>query len=435
MLWYVMMLLIPIGLTVLSVAGYQYTTMILTTGFKNTANVGIVLAISGGMLLRWLLVRRRFLTMEEVRKARAAVPVAIASEASAIPAELAALNKAEQPLLDIASVNRQAREVVVFALSAVGAIWLLWIWRDALPAIEYLEHNELWSVAIGEKIEVVSSRDLLFAGLSFFLTFLMIKNMPGLLNLAAQTYSTLDSGTRYAATTVFRYLITIIGVITGLSFLSIPWSQYSWLVAAATVGIGFGLQEIVANFVSGLILLIERPVRVGDWITIDGTTGVVTKIQMRATTVTNFDNQELVVPNKDLITGKLLNWTLSSVTTRLVLNVGVAYGTDTEFVKKMITDIVKAHPFVLSSPEPAIVLQEFADSALMFVVRVFLPSVENRENVRHELNTSILHAFAEHQISIPFPQRDLHIVTPGWTPEIERSESKRKPRTKTEEQE
>ena len=116
-----------------------------------------------------------------------------------------------------------------------------------------------------------------------------------------------------------------------LSFLSIPWSQLSWIVAAASVGLGFGLQEILANFVSGIILLLEQPIRVGDIVTVDGTTGVVTRIQIRATTVTNWDRQELDhVPNKDLITGKLLNWTLSNVVNRIVIEVGVAYGTDVE---------------------------------------------------------------------------------------------------------
>ena len=140
----------------------------------------------------------------------------------------------------------------------------------------------------------------------------------------------LDAGARYAVTTIFRYILLVVGCIFALGYLKIPWSNYSWLVAAISVGLGFGLQEIVANFVSGLILLLERPVRVGDVVTIDGTTGVVSRIQMRATTVTNWDNQELVVPNKDLISGKLLNWTLSSVVNRIALKFGVAYGTDPE---------------------------------------------------------------------------------------------------------
>jgi potassium efflux system protein len=238
----------------------------------------------------------------------------------------------------------------------------------------------------------------------------MIKNMPGLLNLLAQQYSSLDSGTRYAATAIFRYLITVIGIVIGLSFLQINWGQYSWLVAAVTVGLGFGLQEIVANFVSGLILLFERPVRVGDLVTIDDTTGVVTRIQMRATTVTNWDNQELVVPNKALVTGKLLNWTLSSLTTRLVLQVSVAYRSDPQIVQQMLIDVVSRHPDVMKDPPVSVTLESFGESALEFTIRCFLPSVDKRVPARHELNTAIFSALKAAKIDIPFPQREIHMV-------------------------
>ncbi len=314
----------PLALLCLSVSGYHYTSVILLNGFNNSAKAGIVLIVCGRVLLRWLLMQRRSIAMEEARRLRQ-LAVSTTSSESTSQGEVGAMNPPENPLAELATVNRQVREVVVFSISAIGVLWFFWIWRDALPAVAFLDQQTLWTQPLpGGKVDIVSYRDLLYAILSFLVTLFLIKNMPGLLNLAAQTYSTLDSGTRYAATTIVRYIITIIGVVIALSFLSIPWSQYSWLVAAATVGIGFGLQEIIANFVSGLILLLERPVRVGDWVTIDGTTGVVSRIQMRATTVTNWDNQELIVPNKELITGKLLNWTLSTVTTRLVINVGVA---------------------------------------------------------------------------------------------------------------
>ena len=195
-----------------------------------------------------------------------------------------------------------------------------------------------------------------------------------------------------------------------LSFLKIQWSQYGWLVAAVSVGLGFGLQEIVANFVSGLILLFERPVRVGDVVTIDGTTGVVTRIQMRATTVTNWDHQELIVPNKDVITGKLLNWTLSNPVNRLIISVGVAYGSDTNRVRDLLAKVVSEHPDVLKEPPPTVHFNEFGDSSLNFAVRCFLGSIEQRVPVRHELNTAIYKVLNENGIAIPFPQRDIHII-------------------------
>jgi potassium efflux system protein len=316
----------------------------------------------------------------------------------------------EQPNLDLATVSRQAREIVVFALGAVTIGLLWWIWRDVLPAFGMLDRVTLWSVSLGERVESVTLKSVFYALVVFLTTFLFVKNMSGVLNLFFLEYSSMDAGARYAATTILRYLFIVIGAIAALSFLHIPWSQYGWLVAAVTVGLGFGLQEIVANFGSGLILLFERPVRVGDVVTIEGTTGVVTRIQMRATTVTNWDHQELIVPNKEFITGKLLNWTLSSQINRLVLNVGVAYGTDPNRVRDLLMETVSRHPDILKDPAPAVNLDSFGESSLNFVVRCFLANLDRRLQVKHELNAAITQTLRSHGISIPFPHREIHIV-------------------------
>ena len=177
------------------------------------------------------------------------------------------------------------------------------------------------------------------------------------------------------------------------------------------------MQEIVANFVSGLILLLERPVRVGDVVTIDGVTGIVSRIQMRATTVTNWDNQELVVPNKDLISGKLLNWTLSSVINRIAIKVGVAYGTDVGKVREIISKIVERHPDVLQDPPPIITFEEFGDSSLNFVIRCCTTSIKRRWHLMDEINSAVNEAFEREGIEIPFPQRVVHLVEEPAVPD------------------
>ena len=131
----------------------------------------------------------------------------------------------------------------------------------------------------------------------------------------------MDPGTRYAFITICRYLIITVGIIVAFGWLGVPWASYQWLVAAVTVGLGFGLQEIFANFVSGLIVLFEQPIRVGDVVSIGDVTGVVSKIRMRATTVTNWDRHDLIVPNKEFITGRLLNWTLTNTVNRVVIHI------------------------------------------------------------------------------------------------------------------
>ncbi len=168
-----------------------------------------------------------------------------------------------------------------------------------------------------------------------------------------------------------------------------------------TVGLGFGLQEIFANFISGLILLFERPIRIGDIVTIDGTTGVVSKIRTRATIITDFDRKEMVVPNKDFITGKLVNWTLSDPTLRIFIKVGVAYGTDTDMVIQTLLEVANANTKISREPAPAAYFEDFGESAMNFSLRVFIPHIEHFQVVKHQLYSGIERAFSERKIELP----------------------------------
>jgi potassium efflux system protein len=228
----------------------------------------------------------------------------------------------------------------------------------------------------------------------------------------------LDAGARYAVTTIARYALAVVGVVIGFSFIHIDWSQYGWLVAAATVGLGFGLQEIFANFVSGLIVLLERPIRVGDVVTVDGITGVVQRIHMRATVLRNWDYQELIVPNKEFVTTKLLNWTLSNSTNRLVINVGIAYGSDTKRARELMLQIVNSHPNVLEDPVPSVTFEQFGDSTLNFIIRCYLPQLDGKLATLNDLHSEIHTQLQAAGIEIAFPQRDLHLrtVPEAWQP-------------------
>jgi small-conductance mechanosensitive channel len=164
-----------------------------------------------------------------------------------------------------------------------------------------------------------------------------------------------------------------------------------------------------ANFVSGLIVLFERPIRIGDTVTVGTTTGTVTRIRTRATTITDRDRKELIIPNKSFVTGDVINWTLSDPVTRLIIRVGVAYGSDVELIERLMLDLAKAHPLVLDEPPPTVFFSEFGDSALNFELRVFYQDILNKILLTHELNKAIDKCFSEHGIVIPFPQRDIHI--------------------------
>jgi potassium efflux system protein len=191
------------------------------------------------------------------------------------------------------------------------------------------------------------------------------------------------------------------------------WSQVQWLVAALGVGIGFGLQEIVANFISGLIILLERPVRVGDIVTIGDTTGVVSRIRIRATTIRNWDKQELLVPNKEFITGRLLNWSLSDQLNRVIVNVGVAYGSDVKKALSLLTAAASENPRVVPDPPPFVTFDGFGDNSLNLILRCYLESLDYRLSVASELRQAINDKFAAANISIAFPQRDVHLDTSG----------------------
>jgi potassium efflux system protein len=250
----------------------------------------------------------------------------------------------------------------------------------------------------------------LIAILVFALAVVLLRNIPGLMNVTVLEHMPLDTGLRDAFSLFVRYAIVTVGVIVGFSQLGIGWSKVQWLVAAASVGLGFGLQEIFANFVSGIILLFERPLRVGDVVTIGDVTGSVARIQFRATTIQDWDCKELIVPNKELVTGKLVNWTLSNKTNRLEFRVGVALGSDPNRVRELLLDIAKQYPHVLPEPAPHSVMDGFGPSTMQFVLRVYLPTLDVRLQTIHDVYTNIAQRFREEGISIAFPQMDLHVI-------------------------
>jgi potassium efflux system protein len=193
------------------------------------------------------------------------------------------------------------------------------------------------------------------------------------------------------------------------SKIGIGWSKVQWLSAAMSVGLGFGLQEIFANFVSGLIILFEQPVRVDDVVTIGEVTGKVSKIRIRATTIRRWDQRELIVPNKEFITGHLINWTLSDNVLRQEFSVGIAYGSDIAKAEKILYEVARANPLVLADPAPVVIFRSFGDNSLNFDLRLYISGMDKWMTVWHKTNCDIDTEFRKAGIEIAFPQRDLHI--------------------------
>jgi potassium efflux system protein len=228
-----------------------------------------------------------------------------------------------------------------------------------------------------------------------------MRNIPGLLEMTILQRLPIDNAGRFAYSTLARYTIVVVGLASDSSTVGIGWQKVQWLATALTFGLAFGLQEIFANFVAGLIILFERPIRVGDMVTIDNVTGVVTRIRIRATTIGDSDRKEYIVPNKEFITGRTLNWTLSDTINRIVINVGIAYGSDTELARDLLLKAAHDHPAILRDPEPSASFEEFGESSLKLILRCFLPNLTERTRVIHELHTTINRSFAAHGIEIP----------------------------------
>ena len=240
-------------------------------------------------------------------------------------------------------------------------------------------------------------------------TAVVVRNVGALLDIVLLRRLELQTDATYAIKVVARYAVTLVGVVVACNILGLRWSDVQWLVAALGVGLGFGLQEIVANFVSGLIVLAERPIRIGDVVTVGGVSGTVARIHARATAVIDFDNKEVIIPNKAFITERVVNWTLTNETTRLLIKVGVAYGSDVALVQRVVLDAVRANRDVLQDPAPSAFFVAFGDSTLDFEIRAFVDSIDKRLRVQHEINIELARVLRENGIEIPFPQRDLHI--------------------------
>lgn len=218
----------------------------------------------------------------------------------------------------------------------------------------------------------------------------------------------LDDGVQYTIIRLSHYLMMVFGILTALNLLGIPLTGLAVLFGLVGVGIAFGLQNITSNFVSGIILLFERPINVGDYIDVGETSGRVMSINMRSTTVVTLDNITLIVPNSQFIENTITNWSVEDPKIRAIISIGVAYGSDTELVTNILLKIAESHPKILSDPKSSVIFKEFGDSSLNFDLRVWILKAIERFEIISDLNYAIDAAFRENNINIPFPQRDVH---------------------------
>jgi potassium efflux system protein len=441
LVWYWGSVFAPLVLAGMTIAGYYYTAQQLTQRLFASFVFIVGVQLLRSFLQRLLLVRRRTIHIEQTRARWAEAATGEGSSGNSPALGPDQFVPSTELQTDVDANTQQTQRLIrtgVIAASLVG-MWLIWV--DVFPALRILDQWPVWTIRVpaspdatpssgatpasvrlstsdttaaeptemSQDLVSVTVADIGLAVLIGVVTFVCARNIPGLMEISVLQQLPLDNSTRYAFTSITSYVIVLFGLILAFNAISVGWSKVQWLATALTFGLAFGLQEIFANFVAGLILLFERPLRVGDVVTVDDVSGVVSRIRIRATTITNWDRKEYVIPNKEFITGRVLNWTLSDKTNRIVINVGVAYGSDVERAKELLLQVCHDHPLILDDPPTIVSFEGFGDNSLNLVVRTFLPNLDNRLAVIDALHTAIDNAFRQANIEIAFPQRDLHI--------------------------
>lgn len=379
----------------LALRGYEYGAERIAHNYLATLGLAATLLLANAVLARWLFLLRRRPT-----------------RTPSAPTDRSDPEGQEAPAAQFQQLSRQTQRFLHAMVAAGLAVGLWIIWAEMLPALRALDRIALWTTTTAGIAMTVSLGDLLLGLLLLAIFILASSNLPPLVEVLVLRQLHLDRGIRFAIGALSRYSLVALGVVLAFGRIGIGWSQVQWLVAAMTVGLGFGLQEIFGNFVAGLIILIERPVRVGDTITIGDISGTVTQIRIRATTVQQWNRKELIVPNKEFITGRLTNWSLSDTVLRLDFPVGIAYGSDTGLAEKTLYAVAARNGDVLGTPPPFVLFRGFGNSSLDFELRLFIEYDERNHYLRvcHAINAEIDRAFRDAGIVIAFPQRDVHII-------------------------
>jgi small-conductance mechanosensitive channel len=296
--------------------------------------------------------------------------------------------------------------VVIYTISF---FYLLPTWRIFTNINDGWEYFNQLTINIGSF--TLSAQMLLSAIVAFYLSIQVSWVLQGFSESHFLDRRSADRGVRDAIKKLTHYGVVLVGFLIALSFLGFGLQNLVVILGAFGIGIGFGLQDIVNNFLSGLILLFERPIKVGDGVVIDGEYGTVTRIGLRSTIVENLDQAELIVPNAQMISQKVTNWTLSTRRIRVVVPVGVAYGSDLEKVLGILKQAGEEHTEVLKMPAPTPLFIQFGNSSLDFELRIWINNVDHRPRIKNEILLYIDRRFREEGVEIPFPQHDLHLRT------------------------
>ncbi len=405
--------------------GYYYTMVKLINRVAFTAYLGLLYLLLRELIKRALYVlktraQRKILTeafaaQSSGHERQGSAALTYAQGSSASDSSKADGLTLDQKLGRLSSVHQRAFKLINGGLLLLTLCFIYLQWRDLMGALIYLDKIVLWNhVSVVDGREVVTPAltlgNLLMAAVFVIIAAILNRNLPAILErIVASGRSLQTKSTGYTVKIISSYLILTLGVIFAGGALGISWDDLQWLVAALSVGLGFGLQEIFANFVSGIIILFERQIRVGDIITLSGLSGTVQKIRIRSTTVVDFENKEVMIPNKQFITSALTNWSLSNAITKLSFDVGVAYDADVDRAKEILMDIVQRCPYINRTQAPLVYVESLMDSSVNLRVECLVSEIGKRKLTTDYLSATTLKEFADAGIEIPFNQLDVTV--------------------------
>lgn len=401
----------PISLIVLIVLGYYYTAVYLIEHLIESYLIALVWVFGRYFAYRSLTISSRRMAYRRLQskreKIREQVQLNLEQGKEERPKEK------QEEKIKISTVNQQIFRAADLVAWVVLFGWLYAIWSDLISIANYLNTVILWeqveTTGQGAVVESITLLNLLRSVLYVAITYFLVKNIAGILEVTIFSRGKFSKGTPHTIVALLTYLIVTIGSISAFMALGISWGKVQWIFTALSVGLGFGVREIFGSFVSGTILLLERPIRVGDKVSVGNFKGVITRIRLRSTTLIDDENMEVVLPNQAFVTDRFINWTLNNTITRVQIIMKINSGANLALVKQLLLQAAAEADKVMDNPAPSVNLTHFGDGWIEHELNVFVPEIDDRSATRNFLYPRIDQLFRENGIKIAFNHLDVHL--------------------------
>lgn len=400
------LIIVPVSLIFLIVLGYYYTAIYLILHLLNSYFVALFWIFGRYFVYRSVTISARRLAYRRLQEKRQKIRDQAAEQGNRDEIK-------EEESIKLSVVNQQIFRVTDLIGWVVLYALLYVVWSDLISVAYYLDGVILFESNDGTKVESITLLNLMRASLYIVITYVLVKNIAGILEVVLFSRVKFSKGTPQTIITVFIYIVVMIGGVSAFSALGISWTKIQWIFTALSVGLGFGVREIFGSFVSGSILLFERPIRVGDKVTVGQHTGVITKIRLRSTTLINSDHMEVVLPNQAFVTDRFINWTLNNTITRLQFFLNVHIDDNLQKARGLILQAIQEAPKVVAEPKPAVNVLRFYNNALEHEVEVFVGELSDRSETLNFLHYRISELLKENNIRFAFNQLDVNVHSSG----------------------